>query len=51
MIAAGVVATGVALFYLMEDGLDYKGKHKVENLRILYEDLFYEYACIIVRSH
>jgi hypothetical protein len=56
MIAAGVVATGVALYYLMDDGItlvkvDYKGKHKVETLRILTEDLFYEYTCIIVRSH
>jgi len=26
MVAAGVVGAGVALYYLMDDGLDYNGK-------------------------
>jgi hypothetical protein len=56
MIAAGVIATGAALYYLLDDGvtvvtLDYANKHKIENLRILTEDLFYEFTCIVIRIH
>ena len=58
MIAAGVIATGAALYYLLDqdDGvtviaLDYADKHKIENLRILTEDLFYEFTCIAIRIH
>jgi hypothetical protein len=50
MVAAGVVASGVALYYLMDDGMDYKGKHSLENLQILTEDLKLEYTCIIIRG-
>ena len=58
MIAAGVIASGAALYYLLDqdDGvtvvtLDYANKHKIEKLRILTEDLFYEFTCIVIRIH
>jgi hypothetical protein len=50
MVAAGVVASGVALYYLMDDGIDLKGKNSLQNLQTLTEDLKLEYTCIIIRA-
>ena len=35
MVAAGTIAVAGALYYLMDDGLDYNGKNSLENLKTL----------------
>lgn len=50
MIALGTIAAAGALWYLMDDGMDYEGKHNLENLLILQGDLKLEFTCLIIRE-
>ena len=54
MVAAGVVASAAALYYLMDDGcnLSYgpKCKNSLDNLHLITEDLNLEYTCILIRT-
>lgn len=51
---AAAIGLGVGIYFLSKDeviALDLKGKHKVENLRIILNDLHLEYTCIYTRYY
>ena len=51
---AAAVTIGISIWYLSKDEvivLDFKGKHNLENLKILLNELHLEYTCIYSRYY